>query len=164
MKRKISANDLVKILGKRTKKCKDPNVIDSFRGEYGFLSNFWYCKVSLDGLEYSSSEHCYQASKSLYDDDRIRIKKLKTPSEAKTEGSKLELRKDWNDVRLKIMYDVLKSKFTLNADLKKRLLETGDKVLIEGNHWGDKFFGQVNGKGENHLGKLLMRVRAELSK
>lgn len=60
------------------------------------------------------------------------------------------------------MYEICLAKFSQNENLKARLLETGDKHLEEGNTWGDKIWGTVNGEGENNLGKILMRVRAEL--
>ena len=49
-----------------------------------------------------------------------------------------------------------------NETLKTNLLKTGDAMLIEGNTWGDRIWGQVNGVGENNLGKILMRIREEL--
>ena len=42
------------------------------------------------------------------------------------------------------------------------MIETGDEYLEEGNTWGDRIWGTVNGKGQNNLGKILMRVREEL--
>ena len=60
------------------------------------------------------------------------------------------------------MYDICYAKFTQNEELKSRLLATGTHLLEEGNTWGDKIWGTVDGEGENHLGKILMRVRKEL--
>ena len=60
------------------------------------------------------------------------------------------------------MYNICKAKFTQDEALKTNLLKTGDAILIEGNTWGDKIWGQVNGVGENNLGKILMRIREEL--
>ena len=64
--------------------------------------------------------------------------------------------------KIDIMYNICKAKFTQNETLKTKLLKTGDAMLIEGNTWGDKIWGQVNGVGENNLGKILMRIREEL--
>ena len=61
------------------------------------------------------------------------------------------------------MYEICKIKFTTNPNLAKRLLDTGDEELIEGNDWNDIFWGVCNGKGENNLGKILMRIRNELN-
>ena len=60
------------------------------------------------------------------------------------------------------MYEIVKAKFEQNEDLRKRLINTGDEELIEGNTWGDKIWGKVKGEGQNNLGKILMRVRKEL--
>ena len=48
------------------------------------------------------------------------------------------------------------------GELALALKYTGDAELIEGNNWGDTFWGVCNGVGENHLGKLLMARRAQL--
>lgn len=60
------------------------------------------------------------------------------------------------------MYEICMAKFTQNEDLKEKLLATGNDILEEGNTWGDKVWGTVNGVGENKLGKILMKVREEL--
>ena len=65
-------------------------------------------------------------------------------------------------MKIDIMRQVLKSKFTQNPELKAKLIATGDAELIEGNNWNDRFWGVCRGVGQNHLGKLLMEVRAEL--
>lgn len=84
------------------------------------------------------------------------------PSQAKKLGRSVSLRPDWEDIKIDIMYNICKAKFTQNETLKTKLLKTGDATLIEGNTWGDKIWGQVNGVGENNLGKILMRIREEL--
>lgn len=60
------------------------------------------------------------------------------------------------------MYEICLAKFTQNENLKLKLLETEDAYLEEGNDWGDKEWGLVNGNGKNKLGKILMRIRDEL--
>lgn len=72
------------------------------------------------------------------------------------------LRGDWEEVKDNIMYEICKAKFTQNEDLKEKLLATGNDILEEGNTWGDRVWGTVNGVGENRFGKILMRVREEL--
>ena len=61
------------------------------------------------------------------------------------------------------MEEIVRAKFGQNPVLADKLLATGDTLLIEGNTWGDKFWGVDTrvGQGENHLGKILMKVRAE---
>jgi len=60
------------------------------------------------------------------------------------------------------METLLRDKFTRHADLRILLLDTGDRELVEGNTWDDRFWGVCEGVGENHLGRLLMKIRAEL--
>lgn len=137
-------------------------VIDSFFGPYRFLSNFEPCTVEYDGMTYTCSEAAYQAAKTADVSLRIAFTTM-NGSKAKFAGQKLTLRPDWNDVKVNAMYEIVKDKFSRNPELKLKLLQTGDLQLIEGNYWGDKFWGVCNGEGENHLGKILMRVRKELS-
>jgi ribA/ribD-fused uncharacterized protein len=85
-----------------------------------------------------------------------------TGREAKKFGRKVKLRDDWNDVRLQIMGEVVLTKFVVNKDLRDKLIATGQRELIEGNTWHDTFWGVCNGKGGNHLGKILMEVRSML--
>lgn len=83
---------------------------------------------------------------------------------AKREGKKVALRKDWENVKLNIMEEVVRAKFSQNAELKEKLLATGAMELMEGNNWHDTFWG-VNAKtleGDNHLEQILMKIRAEL--
>ena len=85
-------------------------------------------------------------------------------NEAKRLGRHVQLRPNWENVKLPIMEDIVRAKFTQNEDLKELLLATGDLVLEEGNTWHDTFWG-VDAKtreGTNHLGRILMRVRQEL--
>ena len=72
------------------------------------------------------------------------------------------IRADWENVKLRVMYDIVKAKFLQNEKLQAKLLATRDRMLIEGNDWGDTFWGMVDGEGENNLGKILMRVREEI--
>ena len=136
--------------------------IDSFRGEHSFLSNMSESPVELSGVKYPTVEHAFQAAKTTDPAERAKILSAKTPAEAKKIGRTLTLRKDWNQMREEVMEKALRAKFEQNPELKKRLINTGDTELIEGNTWGDTFWGQVNGKGQNKLGKLLMKIRKEL--
>ena len=138
--------------------------IDSFTGEYAFLSNFSSSIVELDGRYYPTVEHAYQAAKSLDKQDRAKILLLGSTEagKAKRLGRTFRLRPDWDDIRVDVMYTLLCQKFKRNSGLGIWLVETGDAELIEGNHWGDTFWGVCNGIGDNMLGNLLMARRAEL--
>ena len=110
------------------------------------------------GFWFSSVEHAYQAAKMVSEATCIQIRDAKSPSQAKRLGKILPIRADWNEVKIGVMRDLLIQKFSWPI-LKRRLLDTGDELLVEGNTWGDTFWGVYRGKGENILGKLLMEVR-----
>lgn len=136
--------------------------ITSFKGRYYFLSNFYPVEVAYEGIYYHSAEHAYQAAKTLDKDLRRKIAKLISAGHAKKQGRQLPLRADWEQVKLDVMWDVLWAKFGQHKYLKDYLLLTGSAKLVEGNTWGDTYWGVCNGVGENHLGRLLMELRAEL--
>lgn len=134
--------------------------IYGFKGKTRFLSNFADCKVIFDGVEYPTTENAYQAAKTLNKAER-KIFETLSPFDAKQMGRKITVRNDWQEVNLQIMFDLNLQKFQ-KEPYKRWLQETGDKYIEETNTWGDAFWGVCNGVGENHLGKILMRVRDEL--
>ena len=136
-------------------------VIDRFRGEFDWLSNFFLCQVEFEGMNFSNVEAAFQAAKTLDMEERESFFGL-SGGQAKRLGRRVELRSDWEEVKIDIMRQVLKSKFTQNPELREKLIATGDTELIEGNNWNDRFWGVCRGVGKNHLGKLLMEIRAEL--
>lgn len=136
--------------------------IESFSGEYRFLSNFWRAPTEYDGEVYPTSEHAYQAAKTLNHQERQAVKEMPTPGTAKVYGTQVTLRSDWETIKLDVMEQVLLSKFSRSQGLRAKLLATGDAELIEGNKWGDTFWGVCKGVGQNQLGKILMKVRATL--
>jgi len=142
-------------------------VINSFQGEYFFLSNFFYSPVEFEGEIYPAVEHAFQAAKTFDLEQRTSILQAASPAQAKHLGRGLPLREDWEQVKFDIMLALLRRKFT-QTNLRQKLLNTGDSELIEGNTWGDKVWGCVLYKGQwigqNHLGKLLMKVRADIWK
>lgn len=113
---------------------QDPTkLIDGFFEEYRWLSNFHPCPVIFEGTLYPSSENAYQAAKTL---DPIRRLPFQSYSaqQAKKYGGLLELRPDWEEVKLDVMRTVLQAKFS-NVDLREKLLATGSAKLVEGNWW-----------------------------
>lgn len=137
--------------------------INAFRGEFVFLSNFHPCHVTLDGLEFPSVEHAFVAAKTTDMGQRRIIQELPTPGKAKRYGARLELREGWEEMKLQVMEDLLRQKFSA-GELAEALMATGDAELLEGNNWGDTFWGvRIGcGMGHNHLGKLLMKIRSDL--
>lgn len=138
---------------------KTQNRIEQFRGEHYCLSNFFWTPVVYDGVIYQNNEAAFQAQKQP---ERAQEFASLPPNEAKRLGRRVKLRPDWESVKDTIMEDVVRAKFTQNTHLRKKLLATGNAELIEGNHWGDTYWGVCFGKGRNELGKILMKIRAEL--
>lgn len=140
--------------------CKrDP--ITEFQGEYRWLSNFWLVDIPWGAdITFPSVENAYQGLKTFNWSDTERFVNM-TPAEAKREGRLLEIRPDWDVIKPYVMLMLLKAKFK-NPELAQKLKDTEDALLIEGNTWGDTYWGQVDGKGENWLGFLLMKVRDRL--
>lgn len=140
-------------------------MITSFRNSYYFLSNFFLTKVHIDGMTFPSSEHAYMSYKS--DDQNWKSQCMDphiTPSEIKKRSLLIPMNsKEWDGRKKFVMKRVLKAKFQ-DPTLAQWLLDTGNRELIEGNTWGDKYWGVDihTGEGQNVLGKLLMEVRAEL--
>lgn len=137
------------------------NKIDSFKGKYFFLSNFFTANVNWEGRTYLNNEAAFQSAKCTNDKMRDKFMNM-NPSQAKAAGRRVNLRHDWEDIKEDVMYEVCLAKFTQNVELGQKLIETGDAILIEGNDWGDKTWGMVNNVGQNKLGKILMKIREEL--
>lgn len=137
-------------------------VIDSFRNEYRFLSNFYPSPIVCPIGSAQTAEHAYQALKANRPADAEIVLAAPTPGAAKRAGRKIAIREDWEAVKLAVMRDVLALKFAHGSQLAQLLLWTSDALLVEGNTWGDQYWGAVDGFGQNWLGHLLMARRAEL--
>lgn len=143
------------------------DTITAFQGEHRFLSNFWKCKIDYMGYVWPSAEHAYQAMKS--DDPGVWEEVLASDSvgDAKRYGRTIDIRYDWDQAKFYKMYDIVYAKFTQNEDLARKLLDTGNQKIEEGNRRGDTYWGispEGSGIGENNLGKILMSVRNLLKK
>ena len=136
-------------------------MINKFVSEYAFLSNFFEIPIYYSGILYQNSEAAFQAQKTLDPEERKKFSTLSS-NEAKKKGRHVALRDDWEQVKDDIMFDIVLSKFASNPVLKNLLLDTNNEELIEGNTWNDTYWGVCNGRGQNHLGKILMKVRSLL--
>ena len=145
-------------------------IIESFRGANNWLSNFYPCRIRYKNRPYASTEHAYQAQKSTNPLWEEAIRLALTPAMAKKKGDSVPLRPDWELIKDEIMLDVLRLKFK-DPQLEKQLAETYTTYLIEGVVWHDNYWGVCllegcakceNKKGQNKLGKLLMKVRKEI--
>lgn len=135
-------------------------MINSFRGKYYFLSNFSDSKITINNLTFDNAEAAFHSYKDIERQaDFVNL----SASLAKKKGRHVKLRGDWEFVKDDIMYHIVKAKFEQNEDLKQKLIETGNEELIESNNWHDHYWGVCQGRGNNKLGKILMRVRQELT-
>lgn len=149
-------------------------------GPHGFLSNFYPSPICARhpfrdqrGV-YPTVEHMFQAWKATTAADHDYVADASTPGLAKSRGRHLrDVRRDWDTLRLQVMATALTAKFKPGSALAQQLLATGDSRLIEGNDWGDRFWGAEytlidanTGEwawvGYNHLGRLLMERREEI--
>lgn len=136
-------------------------MITEFQKEYRWLSNFEPCTILLDGVEYQSVEHAYMSCKSS--DPKWKsfcADKNVTAGKVKRASKDIELIPDWENKKIDVMRMCLTQKYT-QEPFKSKLLATGNALIQEGNHWGDKFWGVClkTGEGENILGKLIMDIR-----
>jgi len=131
--------------------------------EYSDFSNFANFPIIINNKIWPTNEHYFQAMKFEGSEREETIRLCKSPSIAKKLGKGGNLRSDWEEIKINIMYIALKTKFTQHENLKSLLINTGNRELIE-RSLTDNFWGNgKNGKGANNLGKLLMRVRSELN-
>lgn len=137
-------------------------MIDKFYGDYRWLSNFWDAPIKIGDMTCKTVEHGYQAAKCAKQADVDAILAADTPAAAKKLGQNVKIRKDWDNIKVKYMYTLVRQKFKQHKDLAQKLLDTNGEVLTEGNYWGDTFWGVCKGVGENWLGRILMKVREEL--
>lgn len=147
--------------------------------EYGCFSNYSEHQVDIYGIKWPTSEHAFQAMKytnlkpgnpnaNINEfvlphaiDHFARFLKTESPGESKKLGGNtvVKMRTDWEEVKDKIMLEIVLAKITQNAGPRKELLITGNKQLFEhtknDSYWGDA----GDGSGRNQLGKTLMAVR-----
>ena len=140
---------------------RHPDAIGRFAGPYRFLSNFFPRPLLWEGDRYPTAEHAYQAAKCGRSDHFELVRNALNPGAAKRMGRKISLRGDWEAVKEKVMLSVVRAKFA-DPYLRRKLIATDTAELVEGNTWGDRFWGVCRGEGENRLGKILMKVRAEI--
>jgi len=132
--------------------------------EYGEFSNFWRQSIWFDGKRWPTSEHYFQAQKFEDAAYREEIRTAKSPMIAARLGRsrKQKLRREWESVKVGVMRDAVRAKFTQHEELKTLLLGTGDAKLVEHTE-NDSYWGAGgDGSGRNMLGQLLMELREQL--
>lgn len=127
---------------------------------YGFMSNYWKCKFTYNGIEWNNTEAPYQAAKCIDQNEYDTIKNSKSANESRLLGQKVKIREDWDTIRDWFMFDVCFAKFSQNEDLLEKLLETGEDELVE-NSPVDFYWGWGSDRsGKNKLGLILMELRS----
>ena len=132
---------------------------------FGCFSNFSKHPFVLEGREWPTSEHYFQAKKIAGTPSEEEIRLAPTPSEAARMGRQRErpLRTDWEAVKESVMYAALEAKFSQHPEIRQQLLATGEARIVEhtrnDTYWADG----GDGSGRNRLGELLMRLRKSLS-
>lgn len=149
-------------------------MIDKFRDEYDWASNFHMRAISIGGCSLKSNEHFFQSCKTINPQEAKFVLDSPTAYIAKQRGKTVTLRPDWKAIRVGAMAIGLWYKFTYNPDLKEKLLLTDDQLLVEGNWWHDNFWGDcrfaygfspgpctrcLGIEGQNKIGELLMQLR-----
>lgn len=142
--------------------------INVFRNEYFFLSNLYPCQIRDKKEVWESVEHFYQAAKCIDTVEREKVRAAETGKVARLIGRRVRIQSYWDVNRVKIMEKGLRLKFLRNKKLRQMLKDTDDRELIEHNYWHDTFWGvctcmRHKKKGENMLGKLLMKIRTEIN-
>lgn len=141
------------------------NVIDSFSGDYFFLSNFYPSEIVVGNSVFATAEHLFQSFKCKNNADKAQFSKdyRLTAGQAKRAGRSVALRDDWELNKDDFMRTTLLLKFSPGSELSKMLIKTGNSTLIEGNTWKDTYWGVCDGMGHNNLGRILMEIRFDLN-
>lgn len=135
---------------------------------YGVFSNLHRREIMFEGQAYPTSEHAYQAGKPRKEAVRKWLMDAPSPALLAMAAHGLywwDVRSDWSKIKFDRMRAVLRAKFTQHQDLRAVLVATGDARLVETatvDNAVNRLWGEVNGKGKNMLGQLLMELRAEL--
>ena len=137
-----------------------PDTINQFRGDYDFLNNRFNCKFIWQGLSYSSAEAAFQSSKCADNAER-KVYAGCSADKAAQKGKEQTPYPGWEEEQLGIMESILEAKFEQSPALMKKLADTGNSILVNGNNKQETFWGVdlYSWEGENNLGKLLMKIR-----
>lgn len=129
-----------------------------FRNQFWFLSNMYPYSMTINGVRYTCVESAFQSFKIKDKEARWQFSNL-NGFKAKKLGRRVQLRSDWNEIKVEVMYRLLKIKFKGELGAK---LKSIDGHIVEENTWGDTFWGVCRGRGQNQLGILLEQIRDEL--
>lgn len=141
------------------------NAVDCYEREFYPLSNFSAFSLKWNGCQWPTSEHAYQGEKFIM--WPVLRRKILHAASAHDAFKLAEVlahyrRPDWNLVKVAIMRDILRAKANQHEYVRRKLIETGEREIIEMS-WRDDFWGWgPNHDGQNMLGKLWMEIRADI--
>ena len=145
---------------------KMDEVIGFYPREFYPFDNFSSFKVEWNGYLFASVEEAYQAASFMGSDEELveKIKKSHSADEAQriSYANRDKRREDWDDVKISIMEELLRLKIEQNPYVKKKLLQTGDYMIVEDSPKDDFWGWGPNRNGQNNLGKLWMKLREGL--
>jgi hypothetical protein len=136
---------------------------------YGAFSNLLRCQMVFEDRAFPTAEHAYQFGKAAKHNVREWLMSAPSPSLLAVTAHNLlpwDIVPNWTRIKVDRMRRVLHAKFTQHEDLRALLIGTGSARIVECatvNNAVNRFWGEVNGKGENTLGVLLMELRAEMA-
>ena len=144
-------------------------MINGFTNQYRYLDNSFHSPFRYRGQWWDTVTHAYQAMKTDDKDEQRKIMLAPNPSAAYLLGKRVRLRENWDRIRDFVMMECIIKKFEQNEQIRKKLIETKDEVLIAKNYWHDNYWGVCNCKDckvynevckdNNKLGIILMEVR-----
>jgi predicted NAD-dependent protein-ADP-ribosyltransferase YbiA (DUF1768 family) len=117
-----------------------PDVINQFKGEYDFLNNRFGCRFVWQGLQYGNVEAAFQSSKCAAESER-KVFAGCSAEKAALKGKELVPYSGWEDDCLDIMESIERVKFEQNSALMKKLIDTGNRLLINGNNKQETYWG-----------------------
>ncbi|MFZ2484418.1 MAG: NADAR family protein [Minisyncoccia bacterium] len=141
---------------------KDP--VFFYEREFYVFSNFSSFMLEWKGKLYPTSEHAYHSEK--FEDEVIKeaIRNCRSAHDAfkLAKENSTKYKNNWDEIKLGVMNEIIRAKVAQHPYVRKKLIESGERQIIE-DSWKDDFWGWGAGKnGENHLGKIWMEVRQEV--
>ena len=130
--------------------------------KYGAFTNFSPHPVSIDGKKWPTTEHFYQAMKTLDPDLQEQVRNCPTPKLAKTLAKTLPLRENWEEIKYDIMVKAVRAKVEQYTSIKELLMSTGIEDIGEASPYDYVWGLGADNSGQNLLGKVLMQIRSEI--
>ncbi|XP_055306012.1 uncharacterized protein F44E2.8-like [Sitodiplosis mosellana] len=164
---KLKVNQAMKKLTTKEEMDKTSGEISIFRGKYFFLSTLYLSDIKYQKYVYNSVEHIYQTARCAEKSDKEKMRNVTTPKAAKILGKFIKPRPYWDVEKMRAMSHGNELKFLRHPKLRKKLIKTGNKQLINQNYWHDTYWGvcgctKHKKTGMNLLGKILMKIRSEM--